>query len=361
MEMKPHPRNGSGDDAPLDAMALSERGLTGSQKAAVIVQMILSEGGSVPLAGLSRDSQVRLACDFSSMGPVDRATLARIVDEFESSLSDSSLTFPETIEDTLNALEGQLTPDLHAELRLRFGLIEKSDPWAKITALEPQPLADIVSGESAKIGAIILSKLKADLAASVVELLPADVANSITCSISQTETIGPAMVNQIGQTLADRFGTPELPKAFDALPVARAAAILNAAPSAQRDAILTALDEMEEEFAVQVRKAIFTFADIPARITPTDIPKVVRAVAPEDMTLALAAAQSDLPEAVAHFFDNMSKRMAEQMREEIAELGAVKAKIGEQAMGKVTSAIRDLVDQGEITLPSDDEDEEEDA
>jgi len=41
--------------------------------------------------------------------------------------------------------------------------------------------------------------------------------------------------------------------------------------------------------------------------------------------------------------------MADALREEIAELGTVEQKPGETAMGKLTSAIRRLVDAGDIT------------
>jgi len=54
----------------------------------------------------------------------------------------------------------------------------------------------------------------------------------------------------------------------------------------------------------------------------------------------------------------MSKRMATSLREEAAERGKVKAKVGEEAMNAIVAAIRDLVASGEITLREPDEDEE---
>ena len=57
---------------------------------------------------------------------------------------------------------------------------------------------------------------------------------------------------------------------------------------------------------------------------------------------------------------NMSKRMAEGIREEMQDMGNVKPKVGEEAMTQVVNAIRRLEAAGEITLntPEDVEDGE---
>ena len=53
----------------------------------------------------------------------------------------------------------------------------------------------------------------------------------------------------------------------------------------------------------------------------------------------------------------MSKRLAENLREEAGNKGSVKPKVGEKAMAAVVSAIRDLVSVGEIELLDPDADE----
>ncbi len=138
----------------------------------------------------------------------------------------------------------------------------------------------------------------------------------------------------------------------------RVGAILNFSPAATRDDVLDGLEETDAEFASQVRNAIFTFADVPDRISATDIAKVTRAVDPAQLVMALAGAR-DKDAATAEFIlSNMSKRMAESLREEIAELGKVKLKDAEAAMTAVVIAIRELVDAGEITLVQPEEEED---
>jgi flagellar motor switch protein FliG len=94
-------------------------------------------------------------------------------------------------------------------------------------------------------------------------------------------------------------------------------AILNVSSAAVRDALLDGLTADDATFADKVRKAIFTFAHLPARVPPRDVPKVVRVVDQATLVTALAGATGPL-EAVADFIlANMSQRMAQTLREEI--------------------------------------------
>ena len=117
--------------------------------------------------------------------------------------------------------------------------------------------------------------------------------------------------------------------------------------------MLAGLDETDRHFADEVRKAIFTFTNIPERVDTRDVAKVIRAADQGQLVTALAAAMAG-PEAQNRAADfilaNMSQRMAAQLKEEIEALGKVKAKDGEEAMTAIVQAIRELETQGEILL-----------
>jgi flagellar motor switch protein FliG len=112
-------------------------------------------------------------------------------------------------------------------------------------------------------------------------------------------------------------------------------------------------------FGESVRKAIFTFADIPARLAIADVPKVLRDIDQTDLVRALASATEMgglLALAVAHLLDNMSTRMADNLREEMSEAGKIKQSDAEAAQTAVVTAIRAAADAGTITLNLDGED-----
>ncbi len=139
-----------------------------------------------------------------------------------------------------------------------------------------------------------------------------------------------------------------------AKPAARVGAILNSAAADLRERLLAGLDDQDAEFAEGVRKAIFTFAHVPDRLAPTDVPKVLRGVDQAVLVTALAhalpLAGTDQARAAEFLLTNMSQRMAATLRDEVEGRGKVKPKDGEAAAAMIVSQIRLLADSGEITL-----------
>ena len=82
------------------------------------------------------------------------------------------------------------------------------------------------------------------------------------------------------------------------------------------------------------------------------MPKVVRVVDQSILVTAMAFAQSNpdqIPSA-EHILANLSQRMTQSLREEMATRGKVKEKDGEEAMTAIVLAIRQLEGSGEIAL-----------
>jgi flagellar motor switch protein FliG len=323
--------------------------LAGPQKAAIIIQMVLSEGGSLPLASLSPRGQTRLMQDFVELGRVDRATLAAVVSDLERDLAMQGISFPRSVTDALGLLESHLSPELVNDLRGQLGLKAPVSPWAKIAALEPDALMTLLPDEDPKVAAIVLSKLDPEKASELLDRLDPAQATKLSLAMQDTSDVTPDMLLQIGQMLT--AGLPqETPKAFSDAPALRVANLLNAASPDRRDEVLASLGEQDPDFAAQVRKLIFTFADIATRITAVDIAKITRDVSQEELVQALAYAKASEPASTSFILDNISKRMADALQEEMAEIGEVPKNAGEAAMGAITSAIRALSDAGELTI-----------
>ena len=335
-------------------------GLTRRQKAAIVVRFLLNEGAEVPLTDLPEPLQASLTTQMGNMRYVDRSTLADVVAEFASELEAMGLTFPRGVAGALTALDGKISPQTAARLRKEAGVRQFGDPWQQIFNAGTDNLIPIIEKESTEVAAVVLSKLDVSQAAELLGKLPGDKARRITYAVSQTGAVTPDAVDRIGLSLAAQLhDVPET--AFDSGPVERVGEILNYSPAATRDDVLEGLDLEDEQFAALVRKAIFTFVNIPDRVNPVDVPKVLREVDQAVLVTALAASTEGELATVSEFLlDNMSKRMGDAIREEIEEKGKVKAKDGEEAMTEVVNAIRTLEASGEIMLIVPDEAEDED-
>jgi len=327
-------------------------------KAAIVVRLLLNEGADLPLEELPEELQATLTQQMGKMGLVDQVTLASVVHEFAEALDGIGLSFPKGLAGALVALDGKISAQTAARLRKEAGVRQAGDPWVRLRALPAEDLVAMISAESTEVAAILLSKLNVATAAELLGQLPGPLARRITFAISQTGSVTPEAVDRIGLSLASQLDErPTL--AFDEGPDERVGAILNQSTAVTRDDVLTGLDETDADFASSVRKAIFTFAHIPARLAPRDVPKVIRIADPGDLITALAAATEGPLAATAEFLlSNMSTRMADSLREEMQEKGSVKTADGEAAMNLIIGAIRELEQAGDLELIVPDEDEE---
>lgn len=333
------------------------RPLSPREKAAIIVRLILAEGQKLPISALPEHMQAALAEQMGQMRLVDRATLATVVQEFLGQLEDVGLSFPGGIEGALAIMDGHMSATAAGRLRRLAGASSRIDPWERLSALPNDQLLPILENESIEVAAVTLSKLPVPKAAELLGKLPGERARRVAFAVGQTGEIDPETVRRIGIALASELDTIP-PRAFDTGPVERVGAILNISGQTTRDDVLQGLDEADRSFADKVRRAIFTFAHIPRRLNGRDVPKVVRVVDQPILVTALTAASTDerLSPAVDHILSNMSQRLAQSLKEEIAARGKVKDKDGEEAMTIVITAIRQLEAAGELAL-----EQEEDA
>jgi flagellar motor switch protein FliG len=337
--------------------------LTRLQKAAVIYRMLGSLGMSLPDGALSAEDEAQLNAAMAGLGGIDPAELAAVIDEFLMALAPPAPTTPAAQAPALPGLPGLPgLPDLPMIGPLDAAMPDPGplpaaddDPWDRVTGQEDPVLLALLEAEAPEVGAVILSKLKVSRAAELLGRTPGPLARRITYAVSQISEIRPDTVARIGRALAAELGR-ERPRAFTGGPVERVGAILNFSRAATRNDVLDGLTETDPEFAEAVRKSIFTYLNIPARVGPRDVPKLLKKVDQKVLVTALAASTADDTRPTAEFIlANISQRMAEALRTEAAEMGEVAVADGETAMNGVVAAIRELEEAGEIYLVAEEE------
>lgn len=330
--------------------AVQKTHLSRRAKAAIIVQFILKEGADVPLTALPEDLQIQLTQLLGDMRYIDRGTMQTVITEFTEELDAIGLSFPGDIAGALTALDGKISAQTSARLRKEAGVRQIGDPWKRLAALPLGRLQEFVTRESLQVAAVLVSKLDVSKAAELLSSLPGDVARRVTYAMSMTDAVTPDAVERIGLSLATQLDA-EPPKAFNGEPSERVGAILNFSRASTRDDLLTSLDQNDKVFAEKVRKSIFTFAHIPARMDPIDVPKITRDVEQDTLATAISGAASEADtKSVEFILSNISNRMSDNLKEISEELNTVSPKQAEAAMAEIVSAISDLADNGEITL-----------
>jgi flagellar motor switch protein FliG len=322
------------------------------QKAAVIYRMLGSLGMSLPEGALSPEEQAQIDGAMATLGGIDPLELAAVVDEFL-----MAVVPPESAPPALPGLPMADLPMIEPLLPSfgSDGPAAAEDPWERVVDQDPAVLVSVLESEAPEVGAVVLSKLKVSRAAELLGMLPGPHARRLTYAVSLISDIAPRTVTRIGEALAAELGK-ERPRAFSGGPVERVGAILNFSRAATRNDVLDGLDETDPTFATAVRKSIFTYLNIPARVGPRDVPKILKKVDQKVLVTALAASTTDETRPTAEFIlTNISQRMAESLRGEVEEMGEVAAADGETAMTGVVAAIRELEEAGELYLVAEEE------
>jgi flagellar motor switch protein FliG len=324
--------------------------LTRAEKAAIVVRFLLTQGATLNLSDLPDHLQARLTQQMGAMRYIDRRTLATVMTEFAQELEDIGLSFPSGLVQAIAALDGKISPLTAARLRSEAGVKEAGDPWARVADLELDELVKIAQRESVEVAAILISKLPVAKAAELLGNLPGPLARKVTLAVGKTASSTPDAVERIGVSLAAQLDdVPE--RAFPQSADARVGAILNQANAQTRQDLLDGLQEVDKSFADSVLRNVFTFAHIPARVAARDVPTVLRAVAQDQLQAALAGANEGDDAAARDFLlSNLPKRLAENLREEIAENDPPDPDIAEKAMLQVIAAIQTLAESGDIKL-----------
>ena len=117
-----------------------------------------------------------------------------------------------------------------------------------------------------------------------------------------------------------------------------------------QEGILERLEERDPAIAQTIRNKMFTFDDL-ISLPVMDLQKVARDVQTEDLILALKPASQELRKA---FFGAVSKRAAENLKEELEFMGPVPRKTVEDARARIIETVRMLEDQDEISLATGD-------
>ena len=321
------------------------------EKAAIIVRLMLSEGAPLKVTSLPEDMQTELTQQLGKMRRVSRETLKAVVEEFLGELEQVGLSFPGGLEGALSMMDGHMSANAASRLRRLSGGNASVDPWERINAMSLERIVPVLEEESIEVCAVVLSKLPVPRAAELLAKLPGERARAVAYAVSLTGNVDPDTVHRIGLSLATQLDSQPL-KAFDAGPGERVGAILNVAAASTRDEVLRGLLEQDKDFAEVVKKNIFTFEHIKARLGPRDVPKVVRLVDQNLIVTALAYAMGvpDLVPSAEHILANLSQRLTQTLKEEMAQRGKIKEKDAEEAMGAIVMAIRQLEGSGEVVL-----------
>ena len=223
--------------------------------------------------------------------------------------------------------------------------------WEKLSRLKPEMIASYIGAEHPQTIALILGNIDSWVASRVIALLPEEMQLSVVMRMSKIESVPREFVQDIEQTLekglADMQGESGI--SFDGM--VSVVDILKGLDKEVARPILDQLQEKDKELFDQVDRLLLVFEDL-RELSDRDIQTILKHISSDELVKSLKGASEDVGD---HFFDNMSKRAAEIMREDMEVMGPLKLADVEESQLSILKIIRKLDDDGEIALSNSDD------
>ena len=173
---------------------------------------------------------------------------------------------------------------------------------------------------------------------STREMVVEKLATLASTPIEVVETLGDVLTRKIGERVSRALNQTGGEKS--------AAAVLNAMNKDERAKILNNLDERTPDLVRSIRMKMFTFDDLATLDTKT-LQKIMREVDASKLAIALSAATEQLKESM---LGALSKRAAENVVDEIDNMGKVSLREIEANQNSIIDIVRKLEAEGEISL-----------
>jgi flagellar motor switch protein FliG len=321
-------------------------GLSGKQKAAILLITLGPEKSAQIFKHLKEEDIEQLTLEIANMRTVSPDEKESILQEFyqvclaQDYISEGGISYAKEILE--RALGGQKALEvinkLTASLQVRpFDFVRKSDP---------SQILNFIQGEHPQTIALILSYLKPQQAASIVSALPQDKQADVARRIAMMDRTSPDIIKEIERVLERKLSSMVTQDYTTAGGITAIVDILNSVDRSTEKYIMESLEVQDTDLAEQIRKRMFIFDDI-ITLDSKAIQRVIREVENGDWALALKSANEEVQKTV---FSNMSKRLAEMIREDMEYMGPVRLRDVEEAQQKVVNVIRKLEDAGEIVI-----------
>lgn len=221
--------------------------------------------------------------------------------------------------------------------------------WARLSARDGIEIVRLIEKESPQIIALILSRLSPDAAANAVRALPRALATEVLKRLLNLGDIHPGALKALENVL-QRDLAPATDRSLKG-GHAQVAEIFDRLDSQSEQALLSALDGAEPGSGEKIRALMFTFDDL-ARLDPASLQTILVNVDRAVLTIALKDSAAAVTEA---FFQNITQRAGELLREDINSTGPVRRSEIEAARAEVLTVARTLVKRGDILTQSPDD------
>ena len=327
------------------------------KKAAIILAAIGPDAAAEFLKGMSESALTRTAIAISRLDRIDHELLDTVIAEFILSIGTEEEISGGT--QTARRLLAEVLDDATID-RIMFD-VEGGDArkaWKKLNDISISNLVTFVGAEHPQTAAVILSELRADKAAAVLERLDREFAQLTMLRLARTPSLSPDVAEMVERVIARDLLSALQKTGRTRRPADLIAGMMNNLGPENRDKFLNFLEGERPVLHTEVLRTMFTFNDIRHRVEARDVAIIMKEVEEATLVTALKWGRMQANPTVDFLIQNLSRRLAERLEEEVETMPDPTQRDGEASHQALVAQIQKMAKAGAIQLIEDENPEE---
>ncbi len=327
-------------------MARNSGDITGIQKAAILLISLGPERSASIFKHLKEEEIETMTLEIANTRSISPATKDQVMDEFyeiclaQQYIAEGGISYAkELLEKALGDEKARdVIGKLTASLQVRpFEFVRKTDA---------SQLLNFIQDEHPQTIALILSYLSPGQSSTIISSLAPDKQADVARRIAQMDRTSPDVIKEVERVLERKLASLVNQDYTIVGGVDSIVEILNTVDRGTEKHIMETLEIEDPELADEIRRKMFVFEDI-LSLDDKSIQRVLREVDNNELAVALKGSNEEVQNVI---FNNLSKRLASMIREDMEYMGPVRLKDVEEAQQKIVNIIRKLEDSSEIII-----------
>ncbi len=310
--------------------------LTSKQKAAILIVSLGPEIAANVYRFLNEEDIEQLTLEIANMRKISNEEKNEVMEEFYQMLLAQNFITEGGIDYAKEVLEKALGTQKALEIINRLTSTLQVRPFDFVRKADSSQLMNFLQNENSQTIALIMTYLDPEQAASFLSSLPPEKQVDIARRVATMDRTSPDIIMEVERVLERQIASVVTEDYTNIGGIQAVVNILNNVDRGTEKNIIEALETDNPDLAEEIRRRMFVFEDILA-LDNRAIQRTLREVDNRDLTLALKGASEEVKKRI---YENMSKRQAEMVNEDMEYMGPV----------KIVNIIRKLEDAGEIVI-----------
>jgi flagellar motor switch protein FliG len=319
----------------------------GLRKAAILLIQLGQERASAVLRHMSDSEVEAITAEISRLDAITSSETDQVLGEFHelmvarAHIAQGGFNFAQQL------LQSSIGEERAAQIMDRLHAAAVQMPFQFLHRADPAQLRGFISEEHPQVIALVLAHMTPDKASLLLSGLPNYLQAQVAHRIAVMDRTSPEIIRSVEAVLERKLSSmlqpAEVSRVGGVDPLVN---IINRSDRPTERLIVEGLEGLDPALADEVKSRMFMFEDI-VGLDDRSVQQVLRQVDTAELALALKGVSAAVKNKIT---GNLSERAAENLLEEVELLGAVRLVQVEEAQQSVIRTIRQLEEQGQITV-----------